>query len=147
MRKCVSIGGSTGPTPPPCNRTQPCLPEGSRILGAVGHSPPAQPRPGWNEFFRLATRDPSRGPPAVIIGIARGATIQRESSSTIGGNACSKYAITVRSRSQRVTSTIILNPRCEQACVICPGVDGCEATSHSLLRKGRGRANDKMTRN
>jgi len=85
--------------------------------------------------------------PAVVIRIARGPAVQRKSSATICGNACGIDAITIRGWSPRVTSAIVVDPRREQARVVCPGLGDCEATSQSLLRKGGGRVNEKMTHN
>ena len=100
-----------------------------------------------SEFFKLAMRDEPSRVPAVIIRIVPGPAVQRKSSATICGNACGIDAITVRGRSPRVPLAIVVDPCREQARVVCPGLGDCEATYQSLLRKGGGRVNEKMTHN
>ena len=96
---------------------------------------------------QLPMRDEPSRVPAVIIRIVPSPAVQRKSSATICGNACGIDAITVRGRYPRVPLAIVVDPCREQACVVCPGLGGCEATSQSRLRKGRRRANEKMTHN
>jgi len=95
---------------------------------------------------RLPKPAPSRAP-AVIIGIVPITTCQRKSSSTICNDACGIYAIGARGGSPRITSTVVLNPRFEQACMVCSRFGSCKAKTQSLLREGRGRVNEKMTQN
>lgn len=94
----------------------------------------------------LANRAPSHTP-AVIIGIEPMPTIQREFSAAICNDAGGIYPIVTRRQSPRVSVTVILNPCFKDACMICPCLGACEEKCRPLLRKNRGRANEKMTHN
>ncbi len=72
--------------------------------------------------------------------------VERKSSSTICNDARGMYPVATRGQSPRIGATVVLNPCCEQACMICLRLGRCEK-SRSLLREGGGRANENINHN